>query len=168
VAESVWVVMARGALFRVAFMDGLRFQREGPAWSPAPAPSMNECAHGIAMPRSYTAAILTVLPFRMPTLPFRLPAATLLLSLWLGGCASDDLSPSHDRSRSPIPFQAFEDADTNHDGRLDRDEVAAVPDFEPLSRVFERIDADHSGYLSWNEIRAGRFPFYRLPPLPKQ
>jgi len=72
------------------------------------------------------------------------------------------------RSRSPIPFQAFEDADTNHDGRLDRDEVAAVPDFEPLSRVFERIDADHSGYLSWNEVRAGRFPFYRLPPLPKQ
>lgn len=106
--------------------------------------------------------------FRMPTLHFRLPAATLLLSLWLGGCASDDLSPSHDRSRSPIPFQAFEDADTNHDGRLDRDEVAAVPDFEPLSRVFERIDADHSGYLSWNEVRAGRFPFYRLPPLPKQ
>ena len=93
----------------------------------------------------------------MPTLPSRLLAVALLAML--SACAGNP-----ERDRSPIPFKVFDDADTDHDGKLNRDEVAAVPGLEPLQRMFDRIDSDHSGFLSWNEVRAGRFPVFRPPP----
>jgi hypothetical protein len=99
----------------------------------------------------------------MSKLPLCLLA--IVLPACLAACQSD---AARERERSPIPFKVFDDADTNHDGKLDRDEVAAVPELEPLLRHFERIDSDHSGFLSWNEVRAARFPIFRPPPLPGQ
>lgn len=97
----------------------------------------------------------------MPTLSSRLLAAALLVLL--AACAGDP-----ERDRSPITFKLFDDADTDHDGKLDRAELAAVPELEPLARYFDRIDTDQSGYLSWAEVRAGRFPVFRAPKLPHQ
>ena len=97
----------------------------------------------------------------MSKLPSRLLAFALLASL--AACQSD---AARQRDRSPIPFKTFEDADTDHDGKLNHAEVAAAPGLEPLLRNFNRVDTDHSGFLSWNEIRAARFPVYREPRLP--
>jgi hypothetical protein len=96
----------------------------------------------------------------MPTSPLRLLAATALAVL-VCACAS---RPENDRS--PIKFKVFEDADTDHDGKLNHAEVAAVPELEPLLRYFDRIDSDHSGFLSWSEVRAARFPVFREPRIP--
>jgi Ca2+-binding EF-hand superfamily protein len=97
----------------------------------------------------------------MSKLPFCLLA--IALPVCLAACAGDP-----ERERSPIAFKVFDDADTNHDGKLDREEVAAVPGLQPLLLRFDRIDSDHSGFLSWNEVRAARFPIFRPPPLPGQ
>lgn len=82
----------------------------------------------------------------------------LLLGLGLSGCASDGPVDG-----GPIRYQAFESADLDHDGKLNRDEAATLLE---IARYFERLDADHSGYLSWSEVRAGRFPVFRPPLLP--
>ncbi|MDB5968287.1 MAG: h [Hydrocarboniphaga sp.] len=98
----------------------------------------------------------------MSNLPSRLLAFALLVSL--AACQSD---AARQRERSPITFKAFDDADTDHDGKLNREEVLAVPEFVPLAKYFDRIDSDHSGFLSWNEVRAARFPVFREPRLPE-
>lgn len=98
----------------------------------------------------------------MPPLPSRLLAVAV--AAVVAACSSD---ASRQRDRSPITFQAFDDADADHDGKLNHAEVAAVAEFEPLLRYFDRIDTDHSGFLSWNEVRAARFPVFRAPKLPE-
>lgn len=82
----------------------------------------------------------------------------------LGGCGSREgqLRPG---GPAPIPFERFEAADANHDGKLDRGEAAvALP--PGLVENFDHIDSDRSGYLSWSELRAARYPPPRpLPPI---
>lgn len=46
----------------------------------------------------------------------------------------------------------FNRADTNHDGRLSRAEVARFPVF---TEKFDELDTDHDGSLSLSEFEAG-------------
>ena len=64
------------------------------------------------------------------------------------------------RDEGPITFQQFEAADLDHDGKLSKSELEAIPELAPY---FDRMDTDHSGFLSWTEVRAGRFPVFRMP-----
>ena len=86
-----------------------------------------------------------------PRLICALGAAVLLLS----ACGGQDL-----RDEGPITFKQFEAADTDHDGKLSKTEIEAIPELAPY---FDRMDTDHSGFLSWTEVRAGRFPVFRMP-----
>ncbi len=90
--------------------------------------------------------------------PHLLAACGLLLVL--AACGSGKV-----RDDGPVSFQQFEAADADHDGKLDREEVNAIPELAPY---FSRMDTDRSGYLSWSEVRAGRFPVYRMPMPPGQ
>lgn len=101
-------------------------------------------------------------------LPDRLTASVLVLAGALSACAGPSRSPDE----PPIPFRVFEAADANKDGKLDREEALTIPDLAEGVRgsvvmnfetLFQRLDADHSGLLSWNELRAARFPIYPLP-----
>ena len=86
-------------------------------------------------------------------------AASLILALSLGACASDGAKPDrgpHDSlfiSPAGKPFHAgpgqpypvsvwFAEADTNHDGKLSREEFRA--DFEAF---FKTLDVDHDGTI---------------------
>lgn len=66
------------------------------------------------------------------------------------------------RDEGPITFKQFEAADRDHDGKLSKSELEAIPELAPY---FDRMDTDHSGFLSWTEVRAGRFPVFRMPKL---
>ncbi|EIT68937.1 MULTISPECIES: EF-hand domain-containing protein [Hydrocarboniphaga] len=75
--------------------------------------------------------------------------------LLLAACGGRDV-----RDEGPITFQQFEAADVDHDGKLSKAELEAIPELAPY---FDRMDTDHSGFLSWTEVRAGRFPVFRMP-----
>ena len=51
---------------------------------------------------------------------------------------------------------AFTRADTNKDGKLSREEVAAG--LPALSPKFDELDKNHDGYLSFEEFAAGFMP----------
>jgi hypothetical protein len=82
-------------------------------------------------------------------------AALGMACLLLVACGGRDV-----RDEGPITFQQFEAADTDHDGKLSKTELDAIPELAPY---FDRMDTDHSGFLSWTEVRAGRFPVFRMP-----
>ena len=85
----------------------------------------------------------------------RLLAALGSACLLLAACGGRDV-----RDEGPITFQQFETADLDHDGKLSKSELDAIPELTPY---FDRMDTDHSGFLSWTEVRAGRFPVFRMP-----
>lgn len=85
----------------------------------------------------------------------RLLAALGGACLLAAACGGRDV-----RDEGPITFQQFEAADLDHDGKLSKSELDAIPELAPY---FDRMDTDHSGFLSWTEVRAGRFPVYRMP-----
>lgn len=115
----------------------------------------------------------------MPTAIDALRAVALCLvpAFLLNACASASTR------EDPISFQAFEAADVDHDGKLSLAEAETIAELKgrippvysegrpvdgsaSFERLFDRLDTDHSGLLSWNEIRAGRFPKFRAPPIP--
>lgn len=95
----------------------------------------------------------------MPGLASFRAAVFGLLVVCLAACGGPrDARPG---GPSPMEFERFEAADLDRDGKLNREEFAAVaPEVAPR---FDRIDTDRSGYLSWNEVRAARYPVIREP-----
>lgn len=47
-------------------------------------------------------------------------------------------------------IERFDSADTNKDGKLSREEVAAH--FTYLSEKFDQLDKNHDGFLDWEEF----------------
>ncbi len=74
-------------------------------------------------------------------------ALTLAAPAWAGEPAA---APS-EATAAPT----FATADADHDGRLSREEAAAVPG---LAQLFGQIDRDHDGRLTREEIAAAADP----------
>lgn len=86
----------------------------------------------------------------LPRLPGRPFAAILLATLALGLSACAAARESRSRQMVDRAQQRFADADTDHDGRLSRDEAkAGTP---RLADHFDEIDSDHDGMLTTAEI----------------
>lgn len=73
-----------------------------------------------------------------------LPRMVLTLVLVAGVVAAQAQTPTAEQLG-----QRLVQADANHDGYLDRSEVADMP---RLKRGFDRIDTDHDGRLSKDEL----------------
>ena len=56
-------------------------------------------------------------------------------------------------TQGPAPHQKFENADSDHDGRLSRSEAQAMPF---VAKHFDAVDTNHDGYISRDELRAAR------------
>lgn len=68
------------------------------------------------------------------------------LALLATGCASrEEESPYSVR----LKFATFDAADTDHSGKLDREEAKAIPF---VDYYFDAIDSDRNGLCSWNEV----------------
>jgi Ca2+-binding EF-hand superfamily protein len=77
-------------------------------------------------------------------------ATTLLAVLGLGLSACAAAQGARSQQMVERAQQRFADADTNHDGRLSRDEAqAGTP---RLTEHFDEIDSDHDGMLTTAEI----------------
>ncbi len=70
--------------------------------------------------------------------------AFLLMIFGLGDLV---LAQGHSELR-PVAFATL---DTNHDGKISRDEALAAPD---LSDAFDKLDLNHDGFLSPAEFQA--------------
>ena len=57
--------------------------------------------------------------------------------------------------RERLQRQAFDEADRNHDGRLSKQEAAAMPG---LPERFDRVDANRDGLISREDLRAAGGP----------
>ncbi|HXV01197.1 MAG TPA: EF-hand domain-containing protein [Caulobacteraceae bacterium] len=58
--------------------------------------------------------------------------------------------PVHPSAAAPDPFEAwFSRVDSNHDGRIDRDELRA-----DATQVFQRLDTNHDGAIDGFEVAA--------------
>ena len=87
---------------------------------------------------------------RISLRPTRRLATTLLavLALGLSGCAG--AREARSQQMMERAQQRFADADSDHDGRLSRDEArAGTP---RLADHFDEIDSDHDGQLTTAEI----------------
>jgi Ca2+-binding EF-hand superfamily protein len=84
-----------------------------------------------------------------------------LLALAMPAWAQDAPQPSNSDGSTTAPGPQsgqrpkvrFEQADTDHDGRLTRSEAAAMPF---VAKHFDEIDTNHDGYISRDELRAAR------------
>lgn len=85
-------------------------------------------------------------PPRLRTLLTGLTASMLVACAGGGGGRSQD-----GRWIEGISFERFDAADTDHDGKLGRDEVEVA--FPQLLPHFGRLDSDKSGFLSWSELK---------------
>ncbi|HEY2344796.1 MAG TPA: EF-hand domain-containing protein [Xanthomonadaceae bacterium] len=80
-----------------------------------------------------------------------------LLLLALPAMAQTDTAPAPAGSDGGTsvpkrtPRERFEQADTDHDGRLSRNEAQAMPF---VAKQFDAIDANHDGYVTLDEMRA--------------
>lgn len=67
--------------------------------------------------------------------------------------AASDAAPASKGEEQALRW--FRMLDTNHDGRLSRDETAWLTRFKPsLAEEFKAADADHDGYVTQEEVRA--------------
>lgn len=70
-----------------------------------------------------------------------------VVAIWLGTTASIASAASSDRA------QRFDRLDSNADGRLSREEVAAHPE---IAQRFDQLDANKDGFLSRDELASKR------------
>lgn len=88
-----------------------------------------------------------------------------LIAATAGSIAACGAAPGRFGGRlGEIKFEAFEAADTDHDGKLSRLETAAA--FPEHGHYFKNLDSDASGYLSWQEVKLGRLPQPMPPRMP--
>lgn len=80
-----------------------------------------------------------------------------LAPLVLAACAS---GPNPEEGQK-ITFERFEAADRDGDGKLSREEFEAA--YPEQAMLFDRLDSDRSGRVSWGEMKAMRFGFPRPP-----
>lgn len=75
-------------------------------------------------------------------------AGTLLLASTV--FAQDTAPEANNASPTRHAHVNFEQADSNHDGKLSREEAAAMPF---VARHFDQIDSNHDGYVTHDELR---------------
>lgn len=63
------------------------------------------------------------------------------------GCNAGSIPPNKPSSKDIDA--AFDKADANHDGRLDRKEAEKFP---PVAQRFDMLDANHDGFVSRDEL----------------
>ncbi len=89
---------------------------------------------------------------RTDTLPSIGEAARQVLALTLASVAVTAAAQAPQPRERLTAESVFNRADTNHDGRLSRAEVARFPVF---TEKFDELDIDHDGSLSLSEFEAG-------------
>jgi len=89
---------------------------------------------------------------RTDTLPSIGEAARQVLALALASVAVTAAAQASQPRERLTAESVFNRADTNHDGRLSRAEVARFPVF---TEKFDELDIDHDGSLSLSEFEAG-------------
>src|SRR5579862_1964056 len=90
---------------------------------------------------------------RMPLSPtFLRSSIQLSLILIASGCAASVFAQTAPPAPAKGPAMVWiGDLDTNHDGRISKQEVAAVP---ALAKSFDSIDSNHDGYITMSEVKA--------------
>ena len=81
--------------------------------------------------------------------------ATLLAALWMAGCATTE-----DRQAQTDRAALCSVLDTNHDGKISREEfMARTSDKNKGLEVFQKCDTGNKGYLTYDEFWSQRQMF---------
>jgi hypothetical protein len=82
---------------------------------------------------------------------------SMLAALVMTGCAS-----TQQQAMTPADRALCAALDTNHDGRITKDEfMARATDKNKALEVFQKCDTGNKGYLSYNEVVTRR---WMIPP----
>lgn len=79
-------------------------------------------------------------------------AAVLVAGAALSANAMPPAAGSHVEEALTVMHQRFESADTNHDGRISREDARDRMPF--VYRNFDAIDTEHKGYVTMAQIEA--------------
>ena len=82
-------------------------------------------------------------------------AAKLIITLLAGAlCAGTAMAAGHAQkpAKTPPPVDEFKALDTNHDGKISKEEFLAGGDKGGTAEEFDKLDKNHDGFLDHSEF----------------